>query len=385
MKTPEPNSAGSAVLNATRGLAAVLVAFQHARLVFLQPAWAQPDLSAVQKVFYLLGSFGPSSVMVFFVLSGFLVGAPTLRAEQKGVWNYRSYIVARAARLYTALVPALIIGLAIDWAGLAYLGWTTPYSTPGYAVMLPADMHAHMTLPVFIGHLVFLQGVFVPTLGTNHPLWSLTNEAWYYLLFPLALLAALRPSIVTKLICAALFVAALIILPIGISSLFLVWLMGAGLALVPAWRAPVWVAVFSTLPLLAFLVAQSAGLIETPLNNFTIGILFTATLWCWLGALEGRAAPKWFDRPIAFIADISFSLYVFHTPFLVLLAALVIRDGEQLAAGPYGFAVVIAGLLAAISYSTVMWFFFERNTKKVRSWLAKRIATQAVPARAVSS
>ena len=43
----------------------------------------------------------------------------------------------------------------------------------------------HLDAATFWGNLVFLQTILVPTYGTNALLWSLANEFWYYMLFPL--------------------------------------------------------------------------------------------------------------------------------------------------------------------------------------------------------
>jgi peptidoglycan/LPS O-acetylase OafA/YrhL len=42
------------------------------------------------------------------------------------------------------------------------------------------------TATTFVGNLAFLQTIAVPIFGTNGPMWSLANEFWYYLIFPLA-------------------------------------------------------------------------------------------------------------------------------------------------------------------------------------------------------
>ena len=42
---------------------------------------------------------------------------------------------------------------------------------------------------ILFSNIFFLQGIYTPTFGTDGALWSLANEFWYYLLFPLGLIA----------------------------------------------------------------------------------------------------------------------------------------------------------------------------------------------------
>jgi len=54
---------------------------------------------------------------------------------------------------------------------------------------LASDSRKILPLPA---NVFFLQTITVPVYGSNSPLWSLANEFWYYLLFPLLLLAPQR-------------------------------------------------------------------------------------------------------------------------------------------------------------------------------------------------
>src|SRR5262249_8689117 len=142
------------------------------------------DITLVQKAFYFWTNLGSSAVMVFFVLSGFLVGGSVIKALRDERFTWRAYAITRGSRLYTVLVPAVVIGVAIDAFGSNWLGGASPYRVPHYGFMLPDSIAAALTLPIALGNLSFLQEIFVPTVGSNHPLWSLTNEAWYYAAFP---------------------------------------------------------------------------------------------------------------------------------------------------------------------------------------------------------
>jgi peptidoglycan/LPS O-acetylase OafA/YrhL len=53
-------------------------------------------------------------------------------------------------------------------------------------------------------------------------------------------------------------------------------------------------------------------------------------------------------------ASISYSLYVFHMPFLVLVSALVIRHGPKLQPTFLAMGITLLILMAAVAYSSAM-------------------------------
>ena len=73
----------------------------------------------------------------------------------------------------------------------------------------------------FLGNLVFLQDLYVPTFGSNWPLWSLANEFWYYLWFPALFMIVKR----RRQGLMAVSRLAVVLMP-GLLPGFLVWLIG---------------------------------------------------------------------------------------------------------------------------------------------------------------
>src|SRR4051812_7117966 len=61
----------------------------------------------------LIGNYGQSAVTVFFVMSGFVIAYVTTSRENSG-W---SYSVSRVSRLYSVVVPALLLTFGFDLAG----------------------------------------------------------------------------------------------------------------------------------------------------------------------------------------------------------------------------------------------------------------------------
>jgi len=156
---------------------------------------------------YVLTGAGHQAVIIFFVLSGFLIGSSVWRKTGQQRWDWRDYLLHRLTRLWLVLIPALVlcalwdaIGLHSHAAPLLYTGQVLNHVT--------FDVQSTHNWGTFFGNLFFLQDTVTRTFGSDGPLWSLANEFWYYLLFPCAVIA-LRPGNgwLRRLTHAALFLA----------------------------------------------------------------------------------------------------------------------------------------------------------------------------------
>jgi peptidoglycan/LPS O-acetylase OafA/YrhL len=370
MKIPDKNSSGSIYVDALRGLSAILVLIGHVRLMLFVEANTEPHLSIFSKAFYFATNLGGASVMVFFVLSGYLVGSSVIRNMQSGKWSWLEYFVARASRLYVVLIPALLIGWGLDAAGLYFFNSAVVYSTPHYGVMLPESIKANLATYIFIGNALFFQEILVPTFGSNHPLWSLTNEAWYYFMFPWLAAIFFMKSYLKKLVCLCVMSFVLVVvLPSDIENLFIVWLMGALLSVTPKAKIKYRHTLLSGLFFLIWLAGQSLKIFEV--NQFISGFFATSFICCII-AQPVHSVSKNVKNIISYFSNISFSLYLFHTPIVVLLTAFLIGDGPKLRPGLSSYLVAAGVVVVIIIYSTIMWYLFERKTPQVRNWITAR-------------
>ncbi len=119
---------------------------------------------------------GYISVMIFFVLSGYLIASSAERSKARGE-GFWVYCLRRFGRIYSALIPCLLLIACIDgW--LMYKGLHTypqNYSVKDFiynALML-------QNAPSIYGHAPFGQEQF----GTGRPLWTLSLEWWLYMAF----------------------------------------------------------------------------------------------------------------------------------------------------------------------------------------------------------
>lgn len=147
MASPSPSKIAD--LEGLRGACACMVMLVHAadRLPKTGPIW--------KFVGAIPSPYGFSSVIVFFILSGFVIGHST-KGTPTGD-NVVLYLQKRFIRLYPIYLVALVLSFAVAGVSLASSS--------------------------FIGHLLFMQGALVPVIESNGPLWSLNNEALYYLIF----------------------------------------------------------------------------------------------------------------------------------------------------------------------------------------------------------
>lgn len=167
----------STQFNSLRGSAAWIVAIAHANQIIISPTF--PGLAP------LFGLLAQAAVMIFFVLSGFLI-SKSIRGNvvrHSGRFSVLQYTIDRALRIW----PPLLFSIAL----VALLYRLTPAFFPsGTHAFLPSEKYSFARQgftfePIaYLGAATGLTGFFVatPTPSANGPLWSLSIEIWYYLL-----------------------------------------------------------------------------------------------------------------------------------------------------------------------------------------------------------
>ena len=305
-----------------RGLAALAVTAGHLRAFVLVDFKdvAQPTLLC--RAFYFATSLGQQAVMVFFVMSGFLIGKSVYDNVSTGQWSWSDYAIRRLSRLWTVLVPALIITAMLDYIGVnfvhgaLYTGVTSDIynSTP-----LAKDIPAIYRADTFFANVFFLQTIIAPTFGTDLPLWSLSNEFWYYVIFPLGFLAVWGKGLTLQRICYATVAAAVCIaLPFGMVLYGIVWLFGFGVALVSRSKRDAPQPVALSLSLLLFILTLVVAKLNTQwgaINDFACGAAFAITLYFLVSLKTRNSLITRFARTSA---GFSYTLYLTHFPMLAL-------------------------------------------------------------------
>ena len=325
------------------------------------------------KAFYALTGFGHEAVIIFFVISGFLVGGNSLEKLRKSRITEIEYIVNRVTRIYTVLIPAIVACYILDKVGLAYFNNSHIYTMPsGFHGSLQYIIADRLTLKIVTCNLLMLQEIYSNVIGSNTPLWSLSYEWWYYMIFLCIISISLNRtysySLLAKCLCILI---SMVILPISIMSMFLIWLMGVMLVPVLKYNIrlnPICGAfVFLSCLFVSRLTYNHAELFWIKfLINCTVGIgcfLFYASIQ------KVEKVATLFPKFNSYMANFSYTLYLVHCPFLVCAVAFT-NDifGVRFYQQPTGLQFCYFLLLIVIIYLYAFLFSLltEKHTSKIR-------------------
>jgi peptidoglycan/LPS O-acetylase OafA/YrhL len=364
-------------LDGVRGIAAILVLLEHWRNAFFVDFPQLQSYRAPLSVLYLLCAAGHQAVVVFFVLSGYLISGSILRAFHRKDWNWTQYLIHRLVRLWIVLLPALILGGCWDQLGIHLHQAPALYAGANYN-HITADVRQTLSLGDFLGNATFMQTIMVPTFGSNSALWSLANEFWYYILFPLGACLVVRlyskPSHVVMCSFALCVVAACVTRYLLL--FFPIWLLGALLHAFPRKPTTFWSRIVAAAAYIAVffgisILDRQSWHMPRVASDLILGI---ATVWFLRVLLGAVQAPK---ATIAcgisrWTARFSFTLYVSHTPMLVLLAAFVAHDTRWTFTMKTG-SVAVCALIFTVAYAWLLAAATEFRTDNVREWVEGKI------------
>src|SRR4051794_13670933 len=102
-------SQASVTLDAIRGTAAILVLLSHWKNQFFLPYLSLPSKTGL-NILYRIMEVGHQAVLVFFVLSGYLISNSIFRSLERGDWKWSTYLYHRLVRLWIVLIPGILVG-----------------------------------------------------------------------------------------------------------------------------------------------------------------------------------------------------------------------------------------------------------------------------------
>lgn len=311
--------------------------------------------------------YGHSSVIVFFVLSGFVIAQVTATKEREWV----SYAASRFARIYSVALPAVVLTILLDAVGRQLLPALYQYPFDSIPVRAAASL------------LLLNEWWFVSiTSFSNVPYWSICYESWYYIAFAIAVFAPARVAFAVLSLLALLLGPKIVLLaPLWIAGVVLHrWHRLQEIGLGTAWA----LVVLSVVGIIAF-------------HAIDVQALGTAWLKSWLGAkllvqltfsqffitdyllgcfvfinfagmrVVSRQLQPFFDAvagPVRFLAGYTLTLYLLHQPLFLFWGAVLRGD-------PTGY-----GNWAAITALTVLsvgliGHFTESRRHRLRAWTEK--------------
>jgi peptidoglycan/LPS O-acetylase OafA/YrhL len=336
----------SAYLDVVRFLAALTVFLGHAAGVH----WTQGFL-------WQFGPYGDTCVVIFFVLSGFVI-AYVADTKEGNWWTYGAN---RIARLWSVVIPALTLTFVIDYAGVRL--------APELYVGQPWFNGDHLGLRYLLSFLMLQETWHINySPGTNQPFWSLGYEAFYYLIF--GLLAFYRGRAKPLVLLAVGAVAGPLVL-----VLFPLWMAGVfAYHKSKVWRLPLPAAA-------AMFVAGALLLVLAPMIRPAISVQWMgqeiaaryveafAFFLNLMGAhrlLSGTAPlPPRLATAIKRVASTTFVLYLLHRPLIQLFSYIGPAD-----AGSWQRRVLVIGAtLLIVALATPLC---ERLQKILRAaWLRR--------------
>jgi len=371
------NTTASVLFDLIRGVAAMVVLLTHWKILYFVDFPKIPSHRVLFAVPYVMAAAGHQAVLIFFVLSGYLISSSIFRSISRGTWSWRSYLTHRFVRLWVVLVPGLVLGAFLDHIGLRLHSTTNLYRSLTLKTH-NLDIARDVTSHVFLGNLFFLQTVFVPVFGSNKALWSLANEFWYYILFPLFWLSvtrnpSLRISRLTRIFYIALFAILVWILRSSLLPLFPVWLAGVALAcLGPPQVSSKFRAATTIIYLTIFLAAAKIRILSPLIQDYVLAIFTLIFFWILLSA-QGHATDSRFTRFSRWISRFSYTLYLVHIPFLLMLTALIAGDRLWSPTDLKHDLIALAVLLVTVGYAWTIAYLTEFHTDDIRKWVEQRV------------
>ena len=371
----------SVLISLLRAVAAIQVTAAHLRADFFPGLRTLENPSLWYQALAFFSGFAHQAVLVFFLISGWLVGGSLLnRIGQPDA--IKLYAIDRLTRLWTVQVPTFMLILAIG----IMTGLLNPRSAD-FAIDNPYSVSA------FIGNMVGLQTVLLPEFGGNFPLWSLANESWYYLMFPLLLVGGGRALPRQPWVALAALGALALLLPLNLILYFTIWLLGALFSRIridcgAASRA----ALLLALATLAVWFRLKGYNDEFTIASYGQDLLLSVMFMLFLSTTvmpfnTARPGLTSLRRYAVFFSNFSFTLYVVHIPVLALLAYLGVNlfGQRQLDPNQIGALGVYLGMLTfVLLFAYGFYLLFEARTPAIRQAIKKLLLDKGeLPVRTV--
>jgi len=346
----------SLALDILRAVAAQMVCIGHG-IAFFVPQLRGGNLPLMQNV----------GVLVFFVLSGLLITYTLVERSAQSSYGFMEFFVERSARIYSGLIPCLILIAIVDAITVNLAGgeWLAATRSMGSFLANVAMLESYR------GALDSFQWMQWPIFGSAAPLWTLVIEWHIYLFAGAVFFIGARPASGLILIPVALVFSIMpvhyvfgALQPDGIGQgLFLLWLGGAwlflllrGLKAFPP--APVAWGI-AALAATAFVASTSARGEYRPAAYPLLILMVFGIVSATQSSRRLVAHPR-VRSGVRFVAGYSFTLYLIHHT-LMFPVFLLWKDA--------GFGAFIAVLAACNLIAAALALQTEMKHKELARYL----------------
>jgi hypothetical protein len=339
-----------------RFIAALIVVTGHTKdQLFVKFADLNPESRNIfSAIFYMCGKLGNEAVMIFFVISGFLVGGAALQRFSHNTFLLRSYVIDRTTRIMIPLIPAIILTAGMELYLFGSAQWMNIF-----------------------GSLFSLQGILFPTLLENEALWTLSYEVWFYILIGAVALYADNKCWGWLLLLASL----LVFTKLEAHYLFC-WIIGA---IAFQYRPKKIIPQLIIIGIILIIYGSFAKQINRGSESFDIGglqsfipsmaaarIIFSCGFAIILQQLI-MMQPKNkltinIDNLGTKLATFSYTLYLIHSPIIRLFKYKFGITGIKDINLPT-MMIYFTAVISCFAVTGIMYLLFEKNTGRIRGWL----------------
>lgn len=351
------NDSSGYTLDLARGFAANIVVFGH--------------LNAVLGLGFPAFPYGGVGVVLFFLMSGFLITLSVMTRIGKGGPAFSDFIADRIGRICTPFIPALVI-IAV----LGYFFLPVPWGSPGLNHGIAAffgNLFFLNDYPVLqlLSNFIDVSSFYVRSYKSAEPFWTVAVEFWIYIFVGVVVFVLLRREKVKKWVWLISAISVPVVLwnsfAGGGGGLAVVWMMGAifailwvtlaGQELIVIRRAGGLLLCSGFLMLLGRIGKHGFDPYEIQSSIFMGMMLFGLTMW-----MAERHNLRVFGLLSRGLASYSYSLYLTHNSvFVIFLYAY----------GNISRLGVLVAYACAHAVALAVYFFFERHYHRVSRIIRK--------------
>ena len=347
-------------LDLLRFISAILVVVAHCRANFFE-IFAHLDKSSqtlAGKAFYFLTSFSDDAVLLFFILSGFLVEGKILeKIINHQEVNAGKFALSRTTRIGLPLIAAIICIIIVNWIIGVNTNWCGIFC-----------------------NLLSLQNIFSEYAAMGGPLWTMPYIIWSYVLFfSFILLSKPNPRYQTWGIFILSIVLCIFILSDGGESSYKFLLIILGVLAYFLSKQPLpksFILISSLISLTAavltkfakpsisreafFITEQSVPLLQT------IETLFLAVVVSQLIQITPKKKfYMWLDNKSQKLATFSYSLFLIHFQIIRLMAWGGFSKSSSININTIFFFLI--EIIICMLGGYLFYLCVEKHTSKVRA------------------
>lgn len=363
----------SSFLDISRGICVTLVLLGHFRSFLFVDYSKIPSSDVITKIFYVLTSFGHYGVIIFFVISGYLCGGRYIYSRSQFCIN--RYIINRVSRIYSVLIPAILICFVLDLLGIKlnideYYGNVNEISSISYSILGSLDLYNFIST-------IFLVNKHDYIFGSNTPLWSLSYEMYFYLLFAIIFSVVAKKEI--RKVHAIVLLPILYIIDVDFLFYFAIWCLGTLIPYlssktksVEAFSKYYWIISWGCLLLL--MLTLKVINFHSFINDIIIAFLFSVILVFSRGEIVFNC---FFSKNLEKLGKYSFSLYITHFPVGFILIGIyreIISNEEKLLFAYDSLFIYTSVSLIAIGFSCIFYHVFEARSNNLKSYINRTIS-----------